>query len=480
MTSSFGRRLQIITALEIAAVLWLLVFGTALFAFASYAQSIKNDIANQEQQAIATLAPPRNSHDARSAARAIAAGFLRSGLVLVVLDRDDRIELSRADRSASHLAIRYAKRTAPMPPIEPTGILAHIVLGFTTAFGLAPARTHVGSVDVFIRASDVAIVGAIAPFCLPLEIALLVVTVFGFAFARVLTRQALRPLVEVQAALERFASGDLRPQPIAADRRSSLGGLTVAYNGAIDQMARAFAERERADASMRQFIADAGHQLRTPLTVLRGFIAILRKGELRSPEDREHILGTMHRQSALMGSLIDKLMLLDRWEEIGERAPAEPIDIARLVEDVVAPLAEAHPGRAVRVHADGGDLVAIDPIDLSHAVTNIVDNALKYTTDWVEVAVVRARGSVVVTIRDAGPGMSEDDVAHAFDRFFRGSRRDVDGTGLGLAIAKRAIERAGGSLTLRSTVDDGSCFTISLPLAGASERSLAPQTPVLR
>ena len=135
-----------------------------------------------------------------------------------------------------------------------------------------------------------------------------------FSIARALTRQALRPLDDVTAALQRFASGDLTPQPIAADERHELGTLAAAYNGAIDQMERAFAARDRANASMRQFIADAGHQLRTPLTVVQGFIAILRRGGFESPADRDRILDTMNDQSRIMGSLIDKLILLERWE----------------------------------------------------------------------------------------------------------------------------------------------------------------------
>jgi two-component system OmpR family sensor kinase len=477
VNSSFGRRLQLVSTLEIAAVLWVLVFGVALFAFGSFAQSITADVSGQLQQSVATLRTGENARSAQAAAHAIAGSYLRSGLVVVIFDRGERVDLYRASRSDPHVSIHHGKRGQPIGPPEPTGAVAQIVLGFATAFGVGSARGQVGAIELVVRASDRAIVDAVEPFALPLVFAIVTVGVFAFALARALTRQALQPLVEVQTALERFASGDLRPQPIAADRRSSLGGLAVAYNGAIEQMQRAFAERERADASMRQFIADAGHQLRTPLTVLRGFIAILRKGDLRTPEDRDRILETMHRQSALMGSLIDKLMLLDRWEDDDERATPEPIDVARLVEDVVAPLAEARPERVVRVSPHSGDLVAIDPIDLSHAMTNLVDNALKYTSGPIDIAIARTGGDAVITVRDRGPGMCADDVAHAFDRFFRGSRRDVDGTGLGLAIAKRAIERAGGSIALESSVEAGSLFTITLPLA--ANKRFAPDPVAL-
>jgi signal transduction histidine kinase len=466
VNTAFGRRLQLVASLEIMAVLWILVFGLALFAFGSFVQSTKADLAGQLQQVVVALDASPNAATAQSAANAVAAGYVRSGVVVIVFDRTQRIDLYRADRSDPQVAMHPSKRGQPLAGAIPNaGLSANIILGLATAFGLQALHAHVGGVDLTVREADVSLVNAVEPFILPFFVALVLTAIFAFMLARALTRQVLRPLVEVQAALERFASGDLRPQPIAADARSSLGGLAVAYNGAIEQMQRAFAEDERANASMRQFIADASHQLRTPLTVVRGFIAILRKGDLRSPEDRARILETMHRQSALMGSLIDKLMLLDRWEESDERRPAEPIDISRLVEDVVAPLAEAHPDRAVRVETRCGELAAIDPIDLSHAVTNIVDNALKYTAGAVDVAVSGDRGRVVVTISDAGPGMTGEEIDHAFDRFFRGARRDVEGTGLGLAIARRAIERAGGSLTLESDVRHGSRFTISLPAA---------------
>ena len=99
---------------------------------------------------------------------------------------------------------------------------------------------------------------------------------------------------------------------------------------------------------MRQFIADAGHQLRTPLTVVQGFIAILRRGGFESAADRERILDTMNDQSRIMGSLIDKLILLERWESPEAAPAAAPIDVGTLVADLVAPIADAHPDRQLR------------------------------------------------------------------------------------------------------------------------------------
>jgi two-component system, OmpR family, sensor kinase len=264
--------------------------------------------------------------------------------------------------------------------------------------------------------------------------------------------------------LARFASGDLTPQLIAADTRHELGSLATAYNGAIEQMERAFAARDRANASMRQFIADAGHQLRTPLTVVQGFIAILRRGGFETPADREHILDTMNDQGRIMGSLIDKLILLERWESPETPSAATPIDVGTLVADLVGPIADAHPDRRFAISTQSGILATIDPTELGYVVTNLADNAVKYGLGEIAVRVHAQDSSAVIEVADQGPGIPSTDVARVFDRFYRGTQRDVAGSGLGLAIVKRAVERAHGTISL-DTSPHGSRFVVQLPRA---------------
>jgi two-component system OmpR family sensor kinase len=473
----FGRRLYLVTALEMASVLCTLTIVGALFAFGSFVSTVQGDLGNTLTWLQAALDGTPASRDAKAAGDVAASHYVRSDIVVLIFDQRHRVDVYKVRRYDAQPVVEIATRATTLPGTVTTAPFAHLVLGIATAFGLHTERAHVGDVDLIVRESDAALTSAVAVFLPEFFAAIVVSLLLGFVIARILTQQAMRPLVDVTGALERFAAGDLEPHPIAADRRQQFGRLALAYNAAIDRMQRAFAERDRANDSMRQFIADAGHQLRTPLTVVRGFIAILRKGDLRTPEDRDRILETMARQSALMSSLVDKLMLLDRWEDEASRSASEPIDVSRLVADVVAPLAEARADRVVRVDAPSSELAAIEPIELSHAITNLVDNALKYTGGAIDVTVERSGKNVVVTVRDEGPGMSKDEVGHAFDRFFRGSRRDVDGTGLGLSIARRAIERAGGTLSLRSDPTTGSVFTIALPSAGSTERR--PAAPVL-
>lgn len=456
-----ARRMQALAAIEIALVLVALILLGALFAFGVYIRALSHELRVTSTAVVAALSETHPA-DAPAAGRAIASRLVRVETEVVVLDADSRVTVfyeHRNDAAPIEL-VRTRGDLSGNPPVS--GALSQLVLGLATAFGLDQLHARAGSLYLIIKSNDAALVATVRSTLLPLAIAILAAIACGWLIARALTRQAMRPLGDVTAALQRFASGDLTPQLIAADERQELSDLARAYNGAIDQMERAFAERDRADASMRQFIADAGHQLRTPLTVVQGFISILRGAD--SQAERERILATMYQQSRAMGSLIDKLILLERWENPEEPAH-EPIDVGVLVEDLAAVLADAHPQRQITVSNGGETLAAIDPTDLGYIINNLVDNALKYTDGPVDVSVSRESDAIVIDVADRGPGMSPGDAAHVFDRFYRVGRRNVEGTGLGLSIAKRAAERARGSIDVTSTPTDGSRFRVRLPRA---------------
>ena len=216
---------------------------------------------------------------------------------------------------------------------------------------------------------------------------------------------------------------------------------------------------------MRQFIADAGHQLRTPLTVVQGFIAILRRGGFENKADRERILDTMNAQSRIMGSLIDKLILLERWESPEAAPAAAPIDVGTLVADLVAPDRRRAPRPQLRALDAVGILAAIDPTELGYVVTNLSRQRRQIRRGKDRRARARAR---FVERSSKSPikarAFRRPTPARVFDRFYRGTQRDVPGSGLGLAIVKRAVERAHGTITLDSS-PSGSRFTVQLPLA---------------
>jgi two-component system, OmpR family, sensor kinase len=463
VTTRLARRLRSLAAVEISLVLVALIVLGALLGFWIYMRTIQNELTgtlNQLEVSLSRASLP----SARAGGSFAASLLLGAGSEIVFLDANTRITVYRAHRSDAQPTVTIRRRGDLSGDPRPRGPLARVILGMATAFGLQPLFARAGNLYVIVRSNDGVLVSTVSSFFIPLLIALAIAITCGFLIARVLTRQALRPLDNVTAALQRFASGDLTPHTIAADEGHELAELAAAYNGAIDQLERAFAARDRANTAMRQFIADAGHQLRTPLTVVQGFIAILRRGGMESEPDRDRILDTMNDQSRIMGSLIDKLILLERWESPEAAAPAVPIDVGTLVADLVTPIADAHPDRHFVISTQAGILAMIDPTELGYVVTNLADNAVKYGVGEIAVRVRAQDSKAVIEVADEGPGIPSTDAVRVFDRFYRGTQRDVSGSGLGLAIVKRAVERAQGTISL-DTSPNGSRFTVLLPRA---------------
>jgi two-component system OmpR family sensor kinase len=279
-----------------------------------------------------------------------------------------------------------------------------------------------------------------------------------------ITQQAIRPLIDVTEALQRFAARDFRAQPIAVAGRSDFDVLAHAYNAASAQVADAFAERDAAEAQMRQFVADAGHELRTPLTIVLGYIDLLRRRSGPNDERSKFIFASIAAEGRRMRTLVDNLVLLAKLEGDDQR-PIEPFDLATLVGEIADVRRGLDPNVRIAVDAKVDGTVVADRSEIHEAIANVVDNAIKYAPG----SPVRIEldspvaGALTLSVSDEGPGIPADDRTAIFERFFRGaSRGEVEGSGLGLAIAKRALERAGGSIALDATAPRGTRFVMTL------------------
>ncbi|MDP9025752.1 MAG: HAMP domain-containing histidine kinase [Candidatus Eremiobacteraeota bacterium] len=276
---------------------------------------------------------------------------------------------------------------------------------------------------------------------------------------RAITRRAVSPLGDVTDALHAIADGDFSPK-LLLEHGTGLYDLTAAYNDVAYRLNAANAEQRRQSAEMRQFIADAGHELRTPLTIFMGYLDALRQGVVKDSSAVARVHDTMLDESRKMRTILEKLILLARMEREPEAA-AQRVDLnsvaARAV-DALKPLA----GERIAFHAFDGATIVGDDAELYEAIKNVVENAVRYAPNSpVDVRVRADDRTSEVVISDRGPGMDSFDIDHAFDRFYRGaSRHDVDGSGLGLAIAKRAVERVGGSITLKSDDTSGTLVTM--------------------
>lgn len=280
---------------------------------------------------------------------------------------------------------------------------------------------------------------------------------------RLVARQALAPLNEVTGSLRALADGDYTQRQFVTAGGDEIATLTAAYNDAAASVAAAMAERRTTEARMRQFVADAGHELRTPLTVIAGYIDVLRRGAIEEPKVARQILGTMSMEKEHMRVLIDRLMRLARMEGENPPEPA-PIDVTQLLSDQCAAARRLDEERAIDYSVDGAKEIVADRAEIGEALWNVVENALKYAPGApIHLRAYRDNGSTVLSVRDEGPGMSESERMHAFERFFRGDARgEIPGTGLGLAIAKRAVDRAGGTIAIDSAPGRGTTVSIKL------------------
>lgn len=288
-------------------------------------------------------------------------------------------------------------------------------------------------------------------------------------------RRALEPLARTTAALTRLGNSDFHVESVRTNDPSELGELARAYNRAVEAVRKAFAERARTESEMQQFVADAGHQLRTPLTVIMGHLSAL---SLCASDTRtEAAIDNMLTESRRMRDLIEDLIVLARLEESDESP--EPVDLrALLLEFVRTPPFKGN--QSIRLGTLHEGIVEARFSDIRSALTALMDNAEKYAPNSpLEIDLYRIDSSLRLRVMDRGPGMSEADLDRAFDRFYRGGAgANVPGSGLGLAIIRRIVERSGGSIDLHNRTGGGLECVLSFPASDARPEAGALATGV--
>jgi two-component system, OmpR family, sensor kinase len=281
-------------------------------------------------------------------------------------------------------------------------------------------------------------------------------------------RVGLRPLEAIGNTAARIAAGDLTQRVERADDRTEVGRLGLALNAMLHQIESAFKEREASERRLRRFVADASHELRTPLAAVRAYSELFARGASERPADLERSMKGITRESERMSLLVEDLLLLARLDE-GRPLERSPVDLADIVSEAVETAHMVEPGRPIDVELDSA-VVLGDRDRLRQVVDNLLANVRAHTPPGTpaHVTLSRSNGSVSVVVADSGPGMSEEQVAHVFERFYRtdGSRaRASGGVGLGLSIVSAVTEAHGGSVSATSRPGEGATFRIELPLS---------------
>jgi two-component system phosphate regulon sensor histidine kinase PhoR len=240
---------------------------------------------------------------------------------------------------------------------------------------------------------------------------------------------------------------------------------------------------EQAEAMRRDFVANVSHEVRTPLTVLAGFVETLQSLEL-TKEEQARYLALMGQQARRMQALVQDLLTLSRLEGSpppgsDEWTPAASL-LAQSEQEAIALARAAGKSLQLRFAPAAPWEVAGAASELQSALSNLVANAVRYTPDGgsVEVRAQAAAGALELSVQDSGPGIAPEHLPRLSERFYRVDRsrsRDSGGTGLGLAIAKHVVQRHGGELRIASAPGAGSTFTLVLPAARV--RALSPSEP---
>ncbi|WP_312870422.1 HAMP domain-containing sensor histidine kinase [Gordonia asplenii] len=303
-----------------------------------------------------------------------------------------------------------------------------------------------------------------------------VVVIIGF-LSYLLVRGSLAPLRRVEETAHAIAGGNLNMRVPTASPNTEVGSLAASLNTMLGQIQRAFAATaaseqaaRRSEEKMRQFIADASHELRTPLTSIKGFAELHSKG---LAPDTGDAMRRIDAEASRMNLLVSDLLMLARLDQ--ER-PIEkkPVDLLMLGSDVVHSARAAAPQRDITFDAKGvttAPIVVGDSPRLTQVLSNLVRNAIVHTPAEATIRLVVSTDSTsaLVEVVDTGDGLSEDEQAHVFDRFYRGdaSRHRTEasgGSGLGLSIVAALIAAHGGTVGVRSTPGHGATFWVRLPL----------------
>jgi len=297
----------------------------------------------------------------------------------------------------------------------------------------------------------------------------LVAVLLAALIALPLIDRALRPLRRIARTAGAIAEGDLQRRANLSHSSDEVGQLGMAFDTMVDRLQAALTASSESEERMRRFLADASHELRTPLTVLRGSSEVLLRQDARERPDIAAALQGMHEEAVRLSRLVDDLLTLTRLDA-GQTLLPEMVPVRPFLEQFADRYAPAWPNRQLELQlgALDGAAALVDPEALRRVLTNLIDNAARYSTPGQPITVSGAaqQDRIALSISDAGPGLGPEDAARVFERFYRGARsrsRHTGGSGLGLAIVQALVSQSGGEVAIETDVTRGTTARVTLP-----------------
>ena len=289
-----------------------------------------------------------------------------------------------------------------------------------------------------------------------------------------LVRVGLRPLTAIETTAEAIARGDISRRVERAPDNTEVGRLAAALNTMLTRIEEAMTARADSEDRLRRFVADASHELRTPIATIRGHAELYRQG-VASPADTAVLLGRIESEAIRMGAMVDDMLLLARMDS-APQLERHDVDLLSVAAAVVVDARAQDPGRPITLRSctdapwqDEPPVVSGDQARLHQVLANLLSNAIRHTPTGrgIEVEVGVQDDRVLCRVIDHGPGLTPEMTSKVFERFYRGDAsrtRETGGAGLGLAIVSSLVHAHHGHVGYESTPGGGATFVVCLPV----------------
>ena len=300
--------------------------------------------------------------------------------------------------------------------------------------------------------------------------AVVVALIGGFWLVRI----GLRPLRAMEQSADSIAAGDLTERVPGENGSTEVGRLARALNVMLSRIEAAFSARlasERrlraSEQRLRQFVADASHELRTPIAAVSAYAELFGRGASEQKQDLERLMGGIRTETARMEHLVADLLLLARLDE-GRPMEQHSVDLVALCAEAVQTASTVGPAWPLTFEASQPIEIMGDATSLRQVIDNLLGNVRAHTPAGTSarVTVAEEEGGAVITITDDGPGLEPDEAAHIFERFYRSDpsrSRAHGGAGLGLSIVAAIVANHGGSVAAEGRPGAGATFIVHLP-----------------
>ena len=303
-----------------------------------------------------------------------------------------------------------------------------------------------------------------------LLIGLLLLTLITVA-TRLVVRIGMRPLKDVEVTAGEIAGGNLSVRMPDANPDTEVGRLVTALNAMLSRIESSFAARLESENRLRRFVADASHELRTPITAIRGFSELYRQGAIQGEEPTKNLVARIEGESVRMSSLVEDLLLLARLDQAREME-MEPLDLVKIAENAVMSARVSAPLHIIDFEEPEHEIFILGDAPRVHQViANLLANAGVHTPagSKINLAITQDNSGVYLSVTDNGPGLTPEAQSKIFQRFYRAdpsrARVDGEGSGLGLSIVDAVMRAHGGSVSVHSELGQGATFTLFFPIS---------------